>query len=315
VVSGSLALVFATRLVRDALTPVAALAATALLALHPLLGLDASRGLREPTVQLLALPLLGRVVLGRGSALPEHRAAVLGSTAIALLLVRWELGLVALATFVVLAAVDGLHRTTAFAALAAALALAAPWLIANGRAYDDPLWHSNRNAVYQRNQEIIAGTLPGRQPPPEDPYAGDHITWKDYYLQIVGPAESARREVRGTGDNLAALLATIPIEAGPAPSRSTRAVAAMCTLGVGAMVILALRRRRRAVVMAAIVVIVGCAAYGTTSLFNDHRLVSFTLPALALLVGSGVSSIIGDDSSGEADGAPSVSTSNTASDV
>jgi len=219
---------------------------------------------------------------------------------VALPLVRWELGALA----VVLALAGVLRRSLPWRRLGLAVGVAAvlavPWLAANQVRYGDALYHSDRNAIYLRNLDIVYRGAPG--PVPDGPFAGPRITWAGYYLDFVGPVETARREVAGTAENVASLLGASPNPPWPGWPDSTagrmadvgRVLALLAgTLLAGLAVIRARGPLRWTVRVAAVVVLLDAAAYGAISRWVEYRLLSWALPMLALVLAAGVFELAG----------------------
>ncbi|MCU1451831.1 MAG: hypothetical protein JWP02_4001 [Acidimicrobiales bacterium] len=274
-----------------------ALIALGVLAIDPLLVYDAARGLREPLALLLMIPVLA-VFLDdpRLAGLRRFAPACL----IALPLVRWELGILALVATVTFVIVRRRGIRKYVLAVAAAAALTAPWLVANGHRYGDALYHSNRAAVFARNLDIVYGGHAG--PRPDSPYGGPSITWTAYYLHFLGPREAAGREVAGTGANLATLVDAYPDPPWPGwpltgtGGRATVAGRALVFLVAGSLavvgIVLARPEERTMVRTAAAIVLVDALAYAVAIWRIDYRPLTWSLPALSLVVATGADIVV-----------------------
>lgn len=252
-------------LLRRHMSPVGVVAATAFLAVHPALLRDASNGIREPAAMLLLL-LAGHFwVTGRNMPAAVAAGVLVG--------VRWELGLLALSLLV--AARIGWRPLAA--GIGTALLLMAPFVVANARAYDDPMYHSSYHALYYRNLEAAARA--GIDPYSLDRYRGEPLAWSEYYLEFLGPGESVERVVRGWPQVITAMAGG----ASKLPSSLHLRIGLGILLAVGIAGIFAPQRR---LVMPSVLLIAGGAAgYAALYRWMEYRLVSFLVLPLAVLLG------------------------------
>ena len=277
-----------------------ALVALGILALDPQLVYDAVRGLREPLTLLLMIPLLATLIGGDDDAQLARLRRLVPSTLVALLLVRWELGMLALVLALAAVIARRLRARRFVLAVVVGGALVAPWLVANGHRYGDALYHSNRAAVFARNLDVVYGGKPG--PRPTTPYSGPPITWTDYYLHFLGPREAAVREVSGTVANLHRLLEGYPEPPWPgwpatgAVGRATavgRAVVLSVAASLALVALVGTRPpQRRRVWICSMIVLVDAAAYGVASRRVDYRGLTWAAPAVAFVVATGVDVIV-----------------------
>lgn len=295
------ALVLAWRLFDKVLARFAAHVALAFMALNGLLVFIAPRVLREELVLVLLLSLALAAVRWRRREAPAFWMAV----PVALLsVVRLEMALFTLGLLVILAVVATDRRRQVLSTLGLTVlligVLAGPWLVANSHRFDDAFHHSTVSATWFRNRDLAASGGPRYSP-----LGGPPVTWTDYYLDFLGPAESAQRFVVGLPVLTVAVFysSVFPIRTSRlvelAPQLATfdvipllKVVAALFVIFCFVMVAIGVLIPERKVLIrsAALVAILGIAAYAPLSrhLFVNYRLVAFTLAFWALVVGIGV---------------------------
>jgi hypothetical protein len=269
------------------------LIALAVFALSLQLIREAPRGLREDLCLLLALVVASPLL----TADRRRGAAVRVAVVIALLAgIRWELA----ALLVVIVTLFALARRVSLLAPAAAIlcfvAVSAPWLLANRARTGDLTYHSKVHSTFYWKQEQPPDVLRRYATPPgADPKI--RLSWSEYYLDYLGPAESARRVVLGYPRLLAKLAASQAVPR----SAAVRALGenqdgaawlvilvALAVAGIVAAAFAVTRLARRAhagpvCLSALVMLLVSIAPYAVIAGYVEVRVLIFTVPLLALL--------------------------------
>jgi hypothetical protein len=269
-----------------------ALIALGLLALSIQLVHEAPRGLREDTVLLVflfvAIPLLARD--------RSRRAGIAAGVAIGLLsVIRWEVASLAI---VVCAAFALLRRGPALAPVVGAallVALSGPWLVANAhRHHGDLLYNTKVHATYYWKHSQPPSVL--RQyasPPGVDPPV--HLSWSQYYLDVLGPAQTLKLAAEGYPRIGAKLVAAqvLPRQAGAGTLGSNQhkgswllvsVIGALVALGAAAAAGFRVRHHpgRRTALTALVLLGVLIAPYAPIAASAELRVLLYAVPLLAV---------------------------------
>lgn len=285
-----------------------ALLATAIVSAHGLLVLSASRGLREELVGILTI-LVARTVLERR----QWRApAVVAAAAVgAVAAVRWEIALLAVALLLLGTLLRQIPIRFVAGALLAAAVTSGPWLVANHQEYGSWQAASNQHAAFWYRADVLGPAGVTGPPSTDADLLEGQMTWSRYYLEVVGPTETASRVAVGTAGLLHDLASTAawPLNEGwleenvtSSPVRQAgnvvRVVADVLGWVVLAAVIAGVARSRRLSgigVVSLLVVVAGCAAYAPLrSLpFFEPRFIEFTIPFAVVLAVWGFAGLAG----------------------
>lgn len=179
--------------------PRAAAVAGVWMALAPAIVWRDVQGYRDEWASLLLLLALGTILAASG----WRRAVGFGVLAGAAALSRFELLGLALAVAAVAVLVRRLPLREAAVGMGIAVALTVPFLAANERFYDDPLYHSNFHARFYWNLDYAG--RPGEPTKAEVaryPWAGPSVTWSEYFRSIP-LADVPERVVRRGGSLVA----------------------------------------------------------------------------------------------------------------
>jgi hypothetical protein len=268
------------------------LIALGLLALSLQLVREAPRGLREDTVLLVflfvAIPLLARD--------RSRRAGIAAGVAIGLLsVIRWEVASLAI---IVCAAFALLRRGPVLAPVVGAVllvALSGPWLVANAHRHNgDLLYNTKVHATYYWKHSQPPSVLRRYSSPPGvDPPV--HLSWSQYYLDVLGPAQTVKLAAEGYPRIAAKLVAAqvLPRQAGTAALGTNQhrgawlLVSALgALLALGAAVAAGFRVRRhpgRSTALTALVLLaVLIAPYAPIAASAELRVLLYALPLLAV---------------------------------
>jgi hypothetical protein len=272
--------------------------ALAVVALSVQLIRSAPRGIREDLCLLIflgaALPLL--------SGDRSRRAGIaLGSLIAVFAVIRFELATLLLGVAVLFAIFMRVSPLAPAVAVVGLVLLAGPWLLANKDRHGTLFWNSEIHSTFywklEQPQDVVARY---KTPLGVDPKVA--LSWQDYYLHFLGPAESAKRVVTGYPRLAAKLVASQAVPRGAAvgalgSNQSGNGwLAVLLGIGIaaiGGLVVAARRiwRAREAVPLFAggLALLVLCIApYAALASFVELRVILFTVPVLGLLVGCAV---------------------------
>lgn len=292
-------MVLAWRLFARLLPKSTALIALAFVALNGQLIFLAPRGVREETVMaLLLLACWATIAWAREEGNPLWIAVPIG----ALCAIRWELGVV---SFLLLTGYVTVRRRGGWsvaAVIGIVAVLMGPFFLANESRYGDPFYFSSIGPVFCRNVELKARGLPA----PADSYGGPPISWAEFYLETLGPAESIRRELVGVPTLFVGTFyhSAMPFrearltEMGAPPSViNVWQVMALVFVGIAVICIgIGLwRKQSRAIAGIAFTgALLGWALYATLvdCFIDEYRHVAFTIPLAGVAAASGAAFLI-----------------------
>jgi hypothetical protein len=255
---------------------------------------EAPRGLREDLCLMLflfvAFPLLARE--------RSRRSAIAIAAAIGLLsVIRWELATLALVACALFAVA---RRGPALAPVLAAVlvvALSGPWLLANRARHGELFYQAKVHSTFywklDQPQSVRRAFV---SPPGADPPI--HLSWSQYYLDYLGPAETVKRTAEGYPRLLAKLVASQGVPRGAAMStlgsnQNGRGwlvtMAALAMLASGAAIFAGIRLRRRrhgapTLFTALALLCLMAAPYAPIAALIELRVLAFAVPLLAVLV-------------------------------
>ena len=283
---------------RKGLGPRVPLIAFGILAFSQQLVRDAPRGLREDLCLLLFLGVAFPLLAGDRS----RRAAALVAASVGLLAaIRFELGSLALIMVVLFALARRASALAPALALVLLVTLAGPWVLANKQRHGDLLYQSKvHSTFYWKLEQPKSVVARYRTPPGVDPKIA--LSWSQYYLDYLGPRESAKRIAQGYPRLLAKLTASQIVPRGAAMSalganqngRVWRAVMAAIAAALLLAAAFAATRIWRSDVArsAAALIVLSLAPYTVIAAFVELRVVMFAVPVFALLVAMAVEACV-----------------------
>lgn len=257
---------------------------------------DAPRGLREDLCLLLflaaAAPLLCADRSRRGTASIAVSIGVLS-------LIRWELGTLLVAVTLLFALARRVSPAAPVGAAVCLVALSGPWLLAHKERHGDFGYPSKVHATFYWKQEqsptVVRRylTAPGAEPRVV-------LSWKEYYLDHLGPAETLKRVVLGYPRLGAKLVASQIVPRSAAVSvlgpnqQGSGWLLSMLAVGiaiavVGAAAGLRVWRRKRSeplFVATLAMLLLAIVPYAALAAFVETRVLMFAAPLVAILVAS-----------------------------
>ncbi len=247
-------------------------AGTTAVALSERLIATSGQGTRE-TLAVLASALAVGLAARAPRWLPVLAAVMLA--------VRWELGIALMVLSLAFAVGRVISWRRLLGGVGLAVVLMGPFLANNGREYGDPLFHSNIHATFYRNLEHTKGVvLTEPLLAPEDRirpdikvpmYRGPLVSWGEFVVDELGPAEVARREAKA-----GIVLPVDALRLGWLPWPIGAALLAWALVA-------AVRRRDRVVVVLVGLSGATVAGYGMLLPWFDRRLISHLTVLLVLL--------------------------------
>jgi hypothetical protein len=183
-------------------------------------------------------------------------------------------------------------------ALVAIAIFSGPWLFANRQAYGKLLYNTEVHATcYWKHEQGGAVLKQFSSPPADDPPI--HLSWSDYYLDYLGPLESAKRFTTGYPKLAVKLVASQVVPRGAAggtlgssqDSAAWRLVVVALAVSFALLLALVALRLRRTGKLAALtwestaILALAIAPYAALANAVEMRVLVFAVPMLALAVG------------------------------